>query len=150
MDAGLLLAIGAVLVALAAFVHSVITSRHERRDRRAELELLREGQAAQRRALLYAERGEIRWSPIEYDFTLGNSGSSAARNIRVWLEAGASTVAADRLGPMQPGELRRLTIDMGGRFPHRGDTTPASLMAVWTDDAGDHDATLLTDLPSGP
>lgn len=95
------IAVAAVVVAVAAWLDG-------RRYTRAQL-------LARHSASLFAERGEIHWSPVEYDFTIGSGGHAIARNVRVWLRAGGSTV-----------------------------------VAAWTDEAGDHEEVLLSDLPSGP
>ena len=132
-------------IAVAAVVVAAVTWLDNRRYTRAQVQ-------AQRQASLYAERGEIKWDPVEYHFTIGNGGQAVAREIRLWLSAGASTVGTDApVAPLLPGEYRAITMTMGRPLAHtEGTRTRAVLRAAWTDEAGEHEEPLLSDLPSGP
>lgn len=107
---------------------------------------------AQNSAALYAERGDIRWEPVEYEFLIGNSGPADAWSIGIMLRAGDTHVGTDGgVDPLRAGETRNLNMTMGRPLSHtEGNRTPARLVATWTDGAGTHEKELLSDLPSGP
>ena len=132
-------------IALAAAIIAALAWLDSRRYTRAKLR-------AQQQASLYAERGDIRWDPVEYEFTIGNAGHGVARHVGLSLRAGHSSVGTDApVSPLLPGEHRPLTFTMGRPLAHtEGARTPVALVAVWTDEVGQHQRVLLDDLPSGP
>jgi hypothetical protein len=143
VDASLLVSIAAVLIAIGAAIN-------ERRHRKAELDILRDQLDAQVRAEMYAEPGEIRWAPAVYNFRVGNAGPAVARNIRLWMRAGDTTAGAVVLEPMIPGHHEPLRIELGQPLAYtEGVRTKAELVCSWTDNSGNREEVLVSDLPSG-
>lgn len=154
----------AAAIALAALAHSIITSRHERRDRRRELDLLeqqiaderqrheeqlaleRERRDQERQAELVARQSTISGgdSVDQHQIHLTNGGRATARAIRVRV---VGEVGEDLTSEFPVHDLAPDTSTSGmwigipaasGRGQRR-----IFLQARWQDAAGDHDEQLL-------
>jgi hypothetical protein len=66
------------------------------------------------------------------------------------MRAGDTITGAVVLEPMIPGHHEPLTIELGQPLAHiEGVRTKAELVCSWSDNSGDRDEVLVSDLPSG-
>jgi hypothetical protein len=145
-----MLDVAAIIVSVAAVLIAIGTAIYERRDRQAQLAVLRGQLAAQTQASMYAEFLGMRWEPAEYDFRVGNGGPAVARSIRLWMRAGNTSAGAVEFEPMLPGDHRTVTIHVGRPLAYIvGVQTNAELVCSWADDSGPREEVLIPDLPSG-
>jgi hypothetical protein len=90
VDAGVWVGIGSGVIALGALAHSIVSARAERRDRQAQIELLREQREDERRerderrrANLHAEQGPSGGGERSdaYEMRVTNAGPNTAREV---------------------------------------------------------------------
>jgi hypothetical protein len=148
MSAGVLLSVGALLIAGVSLLFTAL----ERRARITELDLLRrqvegaeQDRAGRKRAELMGAHGGISGgSPYdEHEFFVLNAGPAIARAVDIWArdQEGGDVTSKNRIAPaLTEGERVQVRLAVLQKASREGSLT---LWASWRDDTGDREEALL-------
>jgi ligand-binding sensor domain-containing protein len=148
MDAGVWVGIASGVIALGALAHSIVSARAERRDRQAQIELLREQRAderrdrdEQRRANLHAEQGPSGGGERSdaYEMRVTNAGPATARELEgQGRNDVGDVVARSAVTPsaLMAGGKGTVWLDIQRALSRAGGLR---FWLVWRDDSGEHE-----------